>query len=359
MRGMPTFFRKLLKFIPSLVLFGCLTPIDFPLENQNWSFAISGQVSTVAHRNFVQVSRTNGVKSRPLPVSEAWVALYDDLGNSYQYEISTTPGVFLLPGFVGTPGRSYYVVVAPYEGGLYTSKPEILPTAVATDNPYYEFEERPYTDSEGTVLANGRFINILTKPVIPVTEDPLYLKWTVDETFIIVPTDFPDPFGVIPPSCYIRQGADPQRIQLFNSLENPVPSEEEGLLIASRPLDNSFHTRHYFMTYLSTLTPEAYDYWRKVNVLVNQVGSIFDTPPATITGNIIPDNNIVSPPVFGYFMAVNEDHHKFYLTRFEVPYPNLPYCEYYPFKPTNTYPYECLNCITHPNSTYAVPDEWD
>jgi hypothetical protein len=339
-----------------MVLFGCLNPFEFPLEAQTWSYAISGQVSTVPHRNFVQLTKTNGVKTRPLPVSEAFVVLADDVGGYYQYQPSTTSGIFTLTGFAGVPGRAYHLEVSFFDGGHYTSTPEVMPALKVPDNVSYEFEERPFVDSEGTIRT-GRFINILSKPEIPPTEDPLYMKWTVDEIYIIVPTDFPDPFGVIPPSCYVTQGADPQRVQLFNSLENSS-NAGDGILIATRPVDNSFHTRHYFMTYLATLTPEAYEYWQKVNVLANQVGSIFDTPPAKITGNIVPGDISVAP-AHGYFQAVNEDFHKFYLTRFEIPYPFLPYCEYDPLTPTNGYPFECLNCVNTPNSSYVEPDLWD
>lgn len=345
-----------LKVSVFLILYGCLTQIEFDLGNQDPGYAISGQVSTVPHRNLVQLSRTNGVRTRPLPVDQAQVRLYDDLGNEYLYERSATPGTFVLPGFTGIPGRSYHIEVDFFEGGSYRSTPERLPMAGALDDPHYEFENRTYTDGEGTIRA-GNFINIITKPTIPTSADPLYLGWSVDEAYIIVPTDFPDPFGYVPPNCYVTQGADPQRLVLYNNRENAMPSDD-GLLIASRPVDNSFHTRHYFMTYVSSMTAGAFEYWRKVDVLVNQVGSIFDTPPATITGNIEPVD-ITAPDVFGYFRAVNEDYHKFFLTRFEIPYPFLPYCEYDAGKSTSSYPYECLDCIDAPNSSYSQPTVWD
>ena len=105
------------------------------------------------------------------------------------------------------------------------------------------------------------------------------------EAFRLSPTDFPDPFGSVPPSCYIVQNADPQRIVLFNG-EDLKTTTVENLLVVSRIVDWIFLEKHHFTIYQSALTRDAMEYWRKVNILANQVGSIFDTPPADITGNI-------------------------------------------------------------------------
>ena len=60
------------------------------------------------------------------------------------------------------------------------------------------------------------------------------------------------------------------------------------------------------------MTRDAIEYWRKVNILANQVGSIFDTPPAEINGNIKNLNN-QDEKVYGYFQTVNETYHRIYI----------------------------------------------
>jgi hypothetical protein len=288
-------FTRLLKASVLLLLSGCLSPIDFNLEGQTKSFAISGQVSTIPHRNLVQVSQTNGPYVRPLPVKDAFVTLHDDLGTSWQYQPTETPGTYSLPDYSGTPGRVYHIEVLIPDGGFYSSKPERMPLATPKVTTYYEFEERPYVDFDGFIV-NNKFINVLTKPEVPSTTEPLYMKWTVNDIYMILPTDFPDIFGHVPPPCYIAGAPDPQRIVLYNGLDDAV-APDETLLLATRVIDKSFHTRHYFITYLSSITPEAHEYWRKVSVLVEQVGSIFDTPPAEITGNI-QKSDAATPRVF-------------------------------------------------------------
>lgn len=344
---------KLLKLSLFLVMAGCLTPIDFELENQGASVSISGQVSTIQHRNFVQIGTTNGARSRPAPVLDAHAVLVDQFGNRFPYRPSIDAGIYVLTNFTGIPGIAYHVEVFLSDGTSVTSVPEVLPRFAGRDSVYYDFTPESFVDKDGTV-SQAPFINVRTKASLPVVNEPLYVKWTVDEIFMITPTDFPDPFGVIPPNCYVTQAADPQRVVLFNGDESRNRLDSE-LLIASRIVDNSFHTRHFLLTYLSSVSPEAFEYWRKVNILANQVGSIFDAPPATITGNVKTDSG---QPVYGYFQATNEDYHKISITRFDIPYPFLPYCEYDPAKPINAYPFECLECIDAANSSYFEPALW-
>lgn len=78
----------------------------------------------------------------------------------------------------------------------------------------------------------------------------------------------------------------PSRIVLFISEENKTPSIPDSLVV-SRLIDPHIQRAHYFTTFQSMLTREAYGYWRKVDVVTNQTGSIFDGPPARVKGNIV------------------------------------------------------------------------
>src|SRR3546814_14146736 len=84
---------------------------------------------------------------------------------------------------------------------------------------------------------------------------PVFLRWHVEEVYMLSPTDFPDPFGFVPPSCYIDQQIDPQRILLFSTEGTTVTSLPE-LFVASRLVDATFKERHYFTTYQSSLRSE-------------------------------------------------------------------------------------------------------
>ncbi len=93
-------------------------------------------------------------------------------------------------------------------------------------------------------------------------------------------------------------------------------------MVVSRLVDWSFYEKHYFTLYQSAMTRDAIEYWRKVDILANQVGSIFDTPPAEINGNIKNLNN-QDEKVYGYFQTVNETYHRFTLYKEDLPFPLL------------------------------------
>jgi hypothetical protein len=175
----------------------------------------------------------------------------------------------------------------------------------------------------------------------------------VDEAFLLSPTDFPDPFGSIPPPCYIVQNADPQRVALLDG--TTFASKKIRQLVAAREIDWTFTEKHYFTTYQSTITKDAYEYWRKVNVLANQVGSIFDTPPAEVVGNMV----CVSDPsekVFGYFQSANQTFQRRDFYQSDLPFPLLvEKCDFTgDFDPLSYLP-RCIDCESLRNSSFKRP----
>jgi hypothetical protein len=181
------------------------------------------------------------------------------------------------------------------------------------------------------------------------------LKWGVEEVFLLSPTDFPDPFGSIPPPCFVVQNADPQRIVLFDGSEVSVTSIN-NILVASRLIDWTFLERHYFTTYQSAITKDAYEYWRKVNIVANQVGTIFDTPPASIVGNIVSEEN-PNEKTLGYFQAVNQTYNRFFVFPSDLPFTlAVTTCDFTGSWNSLEYPARCIDCTSVRNSSYIRPD---
>ncbi len=349
--------KKIFKYCARLVwvilLSGCLSPIDIPTENLGGRIVISGQISTLADQNYVQIGRTSEKERLPHPVSDAVVQLFDEHGNAYEFEPDPfNEGVFLLNGFTGTPGSSYFIRVYMREGGYYESAPERKPESAGELTSSYEIQNEEVTDLEGTVTRQP-FLKLNVSTTLPEIGSK-FVKLNVEEVYLLTPTDFPDPFSSVPPSCFVAQNADPQRITLIDGDEIKAESID-NLLVASRIIDWSFLERHYFTIYQSSLTAEAYDYWRKVDILANQVGSIFDTPPAEITGNIrnIDDSD---EKVYGYFQACNQTFTRRFLLKSDLPFElSVTNCVY-DNRDFQRYPQRCLDCLSVRNSSYRRPD---
>jgi hypothetical protein len=334
-----------------VALYSCVSPTDFEIERIGGRLVISGQVSTAPERTFVELGTIAGTARLPNPVSGALVEVVDEGGLTHPLFESRIG--FYTSSFVASPGKAYMIRVTHVTGQVYESKPEIVPSAATFDVTSYDFSLRKVVDPDG-IATEKTFINVYVTNTSLHENEP-YIKWEAEEVYIIEPTDYPDERGMIPDPCYVRQNADPQRVVILNRA-NLSTNEIKNLLVASRLVDQSFHTRHYFQVYHGSITREAYEYWNKVNILSNNVGSIFDTPPAEIRGNLTNTARKDDLP-FGYFQAVNETMNRFYLLEPDLPFRLRDYCEYLPFRSNSDYPSECMNCLLVRNSTIVRP-EW-
>ena len=342
------------QFIIFLSLIGCLTPLELPVDIAGGRLIVSGQISTLSDQNIIELGTTANIQRLPFPVSDASITLFDTNGGSFSYlEDADKPGVYMLPEFAGVPGRTYHIEVLLANQNVYRSAPQKMPASTPSDVVYYEIVKEDIVDAEGAYLTRD-FFKVYSNSSISSTHDK-FIKWSVQEGFLLSPTDFPDPFGFIPPPCFVVQNADPQRIALFDE-STVTASTITGQLVAARLIDWSFNEKHYFTTYKSSITKESFDYWRKVNVLANQVGSIFDTPPAEITGNIINANN-PSEKVLGFFQASNDSYARFFIHSTDLPFPLLnSKCDFDGDYNPEHYPFRCIDCTSVRNSSLKRPD---
>jgi len=341
------------KFLFFFALSSCLTQVDLGTDNIGGRLVISGQISTIADQNIIQVGTTADTERLPFPLSGAWVSVTDEQSEEIHLysEDPFSPGSYILEDFQGTPGRSYYLTVIAPNGREYRSDSQQIPDDVGTIGATFDFNLEQYTDFEG-IVTEQPFMKIYASSVVPSSDSPIYLKWQVDEAFLLSPTDFPDPFGSVPPPCFIVQNADPQRIVVLNG-EFLNVSNIDNLLVCSRIVDWSFLEKHTFSLVQTSFSKNAFAYWQNVHVLANQVGSIFDTPPAEIKGNIL-SINLPGEKVYGYFQAVNQVYTRFTTYPNDLPFP-VPYnaCTYSYTR--NEYPSRCLDCSLVRNSTSRRP----
>lgn len=334
-----------------LGLIGCLTPIDFPVEIAGGRIVIAGQVSTISDQNIIELGTTANTQRLPFPITDASIVLHDDIGNSDLY-VEVKPGVYSLTNFTGIPGRTYHIEIILPNEKVYRSIPETMPETSQADTTYYEVVKENIVDQEGSYVMHD-YLKVYTNSVLS-SSHRNYLKWRVQEAFLLSPTDFPDPFGAIPAPCFIVQNADPQRVILFDE-STVTASSIKGLLVASRLIDWSFLEKHYITTYQSSITKESFEYWQKVNILANQVGSIFDTPPAEIRGNIF-NVNEETEKTLGFFQASNDSYKRFFLHRSDLPFPILNgKCDFDGNFDPDHYPYRCIDCTSVRNSSFTRP----
>ena len=341
-----------------LLLINCKDPIDLRGKGSIGLLVIDGKITTLPGPYELRLGYTVGVDQKPSPVSHAHAKLFDDAGNSEAYDETGEAGVYSAPGAIvqGIPGRAYHIEVTLEDGRKYTSKPEIIPLASGIDTPSYDFGTRSEFVGDAEVKKN--VINVYTDTQLPADGKDIYMRWYATETYMFEQAPKFDEFtGTIPKPCYVDGFADRQRITLFTTRSQQLQTLTHTL-VAVRDIDHSFLARHYFTVYLSSITKESHEYWKNVDQLINRSGSIFDTPPAPIAGNIFSPTD-ETEKVLGYFEAANTSYSRLFVLRKDVPFQMLSYCndpKYGPYWPF--YPKECNDCLLLENSSKTPPDWW-
>jgi hypothetical protein len=298
---------------------------------------VDGRITNGEGPHELRLSRSAESSSTYNPVSNAAVWMLDDTGRQEQLQADPQrPGVYQLLGRTvrGEPGRSYHVEIYLPEGSTYRSRPERMPSLAANTQLTKEFSvvKEP---GEFNLLVDKNVVEVLAQITFPAVGPRQLLKWEVAEVYKLRPTEFPNPFGSIPPPCFIETNLETQNMLLFDgerSRVNELPRQR----VLRRDIDHTFLEPHYFNVSLYSLTREAFTYWEQLNQVVNNVGSIFDTPPAPVRGNLY---NVEDPQeqVLGYFQASAVQVSRLRVIRPEVPFFIPPYCEYNATRQPNQY----------------------
>lgn len=349
------------KYVRPLVVFSliffllssCIEKLDFFDENQEVQLVIYGLLTDTYERQIVSVSKTSAVGLAPMGVRDARVSLLTASGDRYRYN-STGSGEYILEGFAAIEGESYALEVI-LEDKVYISKYEKMPDLLADDTISFEFNKEPFrTETPESVFT------VISETTLPSSSDPIYLRWTVEETYfwplLYFPgTGFPPP---PPPPCFISDVIEPNRINLFDG--SGSSSRKGNFVLGKRLVDNSFLYPFFVSVRQLSINREAYEYWEKIKIVINNQGSLFDIPPAPVIGNIsnVEDQNEI---VLGFFEVAKTKVTRIYTTRADVPFSLVDPCQYFPSIPENSYPSECKSCDARAQGrrwTNTPPDWW-
>ncbi|MEM7372766.1 MAG: DUF4249 domain-containing protein [Bacteroidota bacterium] len=349
--------RALLAIWLCLCSGACVERIDFEVERTAGQLVVDGGFTNEEGIQRIRLGETVAVVRLPLPVEDAHVRLYEDSGEFEDYvHDPEEPGTYLLHGtkIQGKPGHSYFVEITLANGRVYRSKEEEMqPQQAMLDSIYYDFSLEKEISSAGVVIENT-YINAYIDVELSQLDRTTFLRWDVEEVFLLTPTDEPDPFGFVPPPCYVYQYPSAIDLNLYDGSVNDI-GRLEGLKVASQVLDWTFQEKHYFTVKQLGMNQEAFDYWDNVRDLLTNVGSIFDTPPAPLSGNVFNVNDS-SEEVLGYFGVSSVSEIRFAVLRQDIPLDQVLECTYSQDKYYLDYPARCWDCLSVRNSTYTRPD---
>ena len=318
-------------------------------------FIFQGRIQTGGGPILVQIQRFQGDIIRS--VDGAKIKIIDGQGNEESFR-ALGEGRYLAEGhtIMGKIGETYYIEVETGRG-IYRSIPETIPQpAKITD---FSFELTNQFVFGGNFATEKKFIEVGVDVALPESASGPYLRWEIEEGWKLVETQNPDP-RVIPKVCYFREWFEPQDILLLNG-ERINTNKVENHHLISRIVDWSFFDKHVFAFYQQTLTGDAFAYWQDVDLLTDQVGSIFDVIPAGIRGNMY---NVDDPEelVLGYFEAISVDTAIFSLTKNDLaPYRPIPRClpSFQDYGFGQRIPIDCLFCLGINGASLDRPEFFD
>lgn len=335
------------------LLNSCIDRLDFFGNTQGGQLVIYGMVNDVDESQSVQISRTNLLGFNPKGEDGASVTLLTQDGRRLRYS-NTGNGNYILADFKGTPGQSYSLEI--FIGKeLYVSTVQTMPSILAVDSLEFRFGREPLS----TGAEEGVFVVSATSK-IPESEKSGFFRWTAVETYQWQRTWLPCA-GLCPPPpdpCYITDLMDPNRINLFDGSNTRTRQTKQE--IAKRAVDNSFVGIFYVSLKQHSITRDAFEYWRKIDLIVNNRGSLFDIPPAPVHGNIT-NKDYPEEIVLGFFEVARVRYTRKYVNPADVPFFLSRPCDIIIGKPAEDYAAECVQCEVRAKGrswTTTAPEWW-
>ncbi len=286
------------------------------------------------------------------PLTNALITITDDHGVKETYE-EVGNGRYRLNGTIvqGTPGTGYGIDIRLPNGKVYHSTREVMPDVpLAIDSPYWKIVNEKVVSSEG-VTVSYVFAQIFLTSQLQRSPSPGYFRWGIDEVYSIYPTCATGSF--CPHICYVFKPVSSYNLTLVKSTDYVVNAPLSNILLQSQGVDYTFSSEHMYNVTQYSMNKSNFQYWTKIQELVMKRGSIFDTPPAKIKGNISSESD-ESEIVFGYFEATTQKIRRLKVNRGNVP-SYLVDCQIYP---ESTYNRFCQSCDYLPGSTASQPSWW-
>lgn len=342
----------LLILLIAVVLGGCIDQISFDSEKSEGQLVVSGKIYDSPGPYYLHLGMTTTENTLPLPESDAMITIFNDQGEQEVYIETETEGTYILPGNIvsGKRGETYHIEVELQDGKTFSSIPETIPMHTGNNEVILEPGYYEHQPTRGNVVeTEGIYIYANTQ--IPEHEDPLFLKWDLESLYLFRETEPSSPLAPPANTCYVTDPINPQKITLFSSRNSGSYLIERQFLGIKDVIPEQFYIRHYVNLIVSSISERRYNYWQKVDDAINQTGTIFDVPPATIPGNIQNEDGDLTE-AFGYFEAAAIDTSRLFLVRSDL--------ETYIQNPcrqgfnTNS-PSACENCLELENSTLERP----
>lgn len=289
----------------------CIESFDPDIEKYENILVIDGLITDKKEVYTIRLSRTLKFdETRPVMESGALVEVVDDLGQLFTFTESSD-GVYLSDSssFVGVPGRSYMLMIQTGDGSNYVSSSDLLKAAPAIDSVFHRYKE---VSLPGNEILQGIEIFLDTNDPQNKTR---YYRWEWIETW-----EFGVPYTKsgyeAREFCWATAPSDQIVISSTMQLSKDVVNDQRIYFVNNR--SNRLLKTYSTLIRQYALTEMTYSFWRKIELLSEHTGSLFDPPPASVTGNVTNEND-PDEPVLGFFQVSGVSEKRLFFKHEELP----------------------------------------
>ncbi len=297
-----------------LFLLGCVEPYQPEvLKGGAGILVVDGYLNSGGDSSYIKLSRSQNLEdlTTPQPEPNAQVTIEEEQGiQSNLFQIKS--GLYAASGLPVNPAKRYRLRIQTQSGNEYVSE-------------YMAVKVSPPIDSVSWTAENDGlhlYVN---------THDPLnnsrYYRWEIEETHEFT---VPNPSGleyieaedvVVPRTEEVYRcwsSNKPQKILLGTStrLTQDVISQQPVNLVP--PESSRLVVKYSLLVRQFALTKEAYDYWEQIRKNTENIGTLFDPQPTSVTGNL---KNATNPaePVLGFFSVQTVAEKRVFISRDQLP----------------------------------------
>lgn len=353
----------LLLFI-GLGLSACINPFEAEVNQEVKGLVVSASLTTFPGLQEVRLSRPATYTTRSLyyVVSNAQVWVEDELGQKqFFFETTKNTGLYLPENrdFVGEVGKTYVLHIVTSDNQSYASKPEKLKATPAIKKIYPEA-----IIAEDAILGEA----LSGYKILLDTDDPAtvgdYYRWTwvhyESQGFCLTFTGIPlggTDLTLVGLACCEIPCWDIQRcyINCTNVLSDALVN---GRTISRQPINSiPYCPRDYYIEIQQrSISRDAFNYWRAVDQLSSNNGSIFDTAPAAVHGNLSCTSDSTQL-VYGLFEVSDVSETGLFINRIPTQ-SSIPAVFTCTPTPISANPFECRPCVESAFRTRVKPKYW-
>ncbi len=351
-------------FLIAILFESCLEELPYGTTLRSQSFVVNGGVNNLKENQTIRLSKTLAYGVPPAPVSGAQVKVIENNTKEYLFSENKS-GEYILNKDKYDPkiGATYAIRIS-YNGQNYQSTPEEMLPPIVPDSITWTVKHETVLSSAGIPrVIDGVQLYVHT-PILKGDKN-INLKWDVQTAFQFTTITECNPFKTVY-TCYFGKTLNPSQIRIYSNEDNGVSYlDGEDVGYENLEIGYQFLENHYYSVYQYRLSKFAFEYYRKLRLVSEQNGTIFDPIPASVNSNVYNPQN-KSESILGLFQVasvavirkrvVESDFRGLHV----LPTKNFDYCGWRNGNnPNSTYFPACCDCNQLKDPKISKPDWWN